>query len=207
MLVLVSSPVLVPLCPLKYVVDIAVPCQVPVPIVPKVVMLVLPANVDIAVFSTLFKDKSVLVSDAFLPSIVFASVNLAKSLSTGVPLVSTVPVFVVKPVELNAFEPNSLVPTTPLPLIINEVASEFCADNPLSVSVAEVSLLVKLIEPVVIESVVTMCSIESEPSFFLKNTLPSYVLMANSPKATSLVPGTLCCVDERFNFNVCAMLN
>ena len=48
-----------------------------------------------AVFSTLLRDKSVLVSEADLPSIVFASVNLAKSLSTGVPLVSTVPVLVV----------------------------------------------------------------------------------------------------------------
>ena len=63
-------------------------------------MLVLPAKVDIAVFSTLFKDKSLLVSDILLPSIVFASVNLAKSLSTGVPLVSTVPVLVVYPAPL-----------------------------------------------------------------------------------------------------------
>ena len=36
----------------------------------------------------------------------------------------TVPVFVVKAVLLKALLPNSLVPTTPLPLIINEVASE-----------------------------------------------------------------------------------
>ena len=32
-------------------------------------------------------------------------------------------------VLLNAFEPNSLVPTTPSPLIINEVASEDCAET------------------------------------------------------------------------------
>ena len=38
---------------------------------------------------------------------------------------STVKALVVVPivVDVNAFEPNSLVPTTPLPLIINEVAS------------------------------------------------------------------------------------
>ena len=40
--------------------------------------------------------------------------------------VPSVSAFVVVPivVDVNAFEPNSLVPTTPLPLIINEVASE-----------------------------------------------------------------------------------
>ena len=42
-------------------------------------------------FSTLLSDKSDLVSAILLPSIVLASVNLAKSLSAGVPEVSTVP--------------------------------------------------------------------------------------------------------------------
>ena len=60
-------------------------------------------------------------------------------------------------------------------------------------------------EPVVMESVVTMCSMESEPSFFLKNNLPSYVLTASSPKAKLLVLGTFPSVADLFNFIVCAM--
>ena len=48
-----------------------------------------------------------------------------------------------------------------------------------------------VIEPVVIESVVTMCSMVAEPSFFSKNILPSYVLIAISPKASCEVVGTL----------------
>ena len=54
----------------------AVADHVPVAIVPNVVIFVLPANVDIAVFSTLFNDKSVFTSAALLPSIPLA-VNFA----------------------------------------------------------------------------------------------------------------------------------
>ena len=39
----------------KYASAMAVPCQVPVPIVPTVVIFEVPANVEIAVFSTLVK--------------------------------------------------------------------------------------------------------------------------------------------------------
>ena len=46
----------------------AVPLHVPVAIVPNVVMFVEPAKVEIAVFSTLFNDKSVFTSVALLPS-------------------------------------------------------------------------------------------------------------------------------------------
>ena len=118
--------------------------------------------------------------------------------------VPSVSAFVVVPivVDVNAFEPSSLVPTTPLPLIINEVASEFWADNPLSVSVPVVTLPVKVIEPVVIESVVNMCSMVAEPSFFSKNILPSYVFIANSPKARWAVVRTLPSVEESLYFIV-----
>ena len=56
-----SSPVLVPLKFEIYVVDIALPCHTPVAIVPKVVILELPAQVERAVFSTLPKPTSALV--------------------------------------------------------------------------------------------------------------------------------------------------
>ena len=39
----------------------AVPCQVPVPIVPTVVIFEVPANVEIAVFSTLVKFEPIIV--------------------------------------------------------------------------------------------------------------------------------------------------
>ena len=65
-------PVVLPMsnCPLVYVVcpvppwstAMVVPCQVPALIVPRVVMLVVPAQVDRAVFSTLFNHRSVLTS-------------------------------------------------------------------------------------------------------------------------------------------------
>ena len=49
-----------------YVVLISVPCQVPVPIVPRVVRLVLPAQVERAVFSTLPNPTSPFVVDCAL---------------------------------------------------------------------------------------------------------------------------------------------
>ena len=57
---------------------IAVPCQTPVAIVPTVVMLAEPAQVDNAVFSTLFKLKSVFTSTKVLLSNPLA-VNFAYS--------------------------------------------------------------------------------------------------------------------------------
>ena len=55
---------------------IAVPFHVPVATLPKVVIFAVPAHVDTAVFSTLFKERSVLTSVVFLPSIPVV-VNLA----------------------------------------------------------------------------------------------------------------------------------
>ena len=61
----------------------------PVPIVPSVVTFVVPAHVDIAVFSTLFKLKSVLTSATSSPIIPFA-VNLAYSpVAVPLPSIST----------------------------------------------------------------------------------------------------------------------
>ena len=64
---------------------IAVPFQVPVPIVPKVVTFVEPTHVDKAVFSTSSRDKSYFNSDILLPSIPLA-VNFAKSSSEAPPV-------------------------------------------------------------------------------------------------------------------------
>ncbi len=60
----------------RYASAIVVPFQVPDDIVPKVVILVVPSQVLNAVFSTLFKLKSVFTSAILLPSIPVA-VNLA----------------------------------------------------------------------------------------------------------------------------------
>ena len=53
---------------------IAVPFQVPVPIVPKVVIFAEPANVEIAVFSTLSKLKAVFNSPYEIPLILLVPV-------------------------------------------------------------------------------------------------------------------------------------
>ena len=60
----------------------------------------------------------------------------------------------------------------------NEVFKTSSSKYCLSILLVVVSVVVCVvpiivIEPVVTESVVTICSIESEPSFFLKNILPS----------------------------------
>lgn len=66
-------------------------------------------------------------------------------------------------------------------------------------------VLVRVMEPVVIELVVKMCSIDSIEPDFLKNTLPSYVLMAISPKFNDEVPGTFPVCAERLNTIVWAI--
>ena len=64
-----------------YVSAMSVPCQVPVVIVPRVVILLEPAHVETAVFSTLFNVKSLFSSLADRPSKVVPFTR-RKSLST-----------------------------------------------------------------------------------------------------------------------------
>ena len=63
---------------------IAVPVQLPVVIVPRVVTLVVPAQVLKAVFSTLLKPISDLTSDADLPSTAVPSILRKSSSATPV---------------------------------------------------------------------------------------------------------------------------
>lgn len=72
-------------CAPKYALSIAVPCQVPVVIVHSVVILLEPAQVDNAVFSTLSNDNMFLTVDAVSSSILpLPAVFLPSSLSVAI---------------------------------------------------------------------------------------------------------------------------
>jgi len=106
------------------------------------------------------------------------------------------------PVDANVIEsPEAfvviliLVPATNVKVSVAESATTFvCPDTAI---VLNASVTVPDEPPI--------STIESEPSFFLMNILPSYVLMATSPSSKSEVEGVLPETEDRFSLIVCAM--